>query len=98
MPFWMMLTFLVIVFLTGGGSRADVQSLVILRPIAVIFLTISILGLSQSDIRENRFLFWVAGAIIVLIGIQLVPLPPSIWQTFPGREIVIEADRAAGPG
>jgi O-antigen ligase len=98
MPFWMMLMFLVIVFLTGGGSRADIQSLVILRPIAVVFLTIALLGLGQNNIRDNRFLFWVAGAIVVLVSIQLVPLPPSLWQSFPGRGIVIEADRAAGLG
>jgi O-antigen ligase len=98
MPFWLMLTFLVIVFLLGGGSRADIQSLVILRPVAVIFLTIAILGLSQTNILENRFLFWVASATVVLVGVQLVPLPPSIWQSFPGRSIVIEADRAASLG
>ena len=97
-PFWCLVLFLVIVFTTGGGSRADIQSLVVLRPVAVVFLCIGLWGLRLPHIREYRFLFGMAAAILMLSAVHLVPLPPSVWSTFPGREIVSEVDRLAELG
>ena len=97
-PFWCLVMFLVIVFMTGGGARADIQSLVVLRPVAVVFLCIGLWGLRPSHIREYRFLFGMTAAILTLIVLHLIPLPPSVWGTFPGRAIVTEVDRLAGLG
>ena len=97
-PFWCLVIFLVIVFMTGGGARADIQSLVILRPVAVVFLCIGLWGLRLSHIREYRFLFGMTAAILMLVAAHLIPLPPSVWSTFPGRDIVTEVDRLAGLG
>ena len=84
--------------MTGGGSRGDIQSLVILRPTAAIFLCFGLWTISLSHIREFKFLFGMAAAILLLVALHLVPLPPSVWSTFPGRSIVSEVDRLAGLG
>jgi hypothetical protein len=42
--FWALTAFLFLTFLTGGGSRDDIQSLVILRPAAVIFCCVGIMS------------------------------------------------------
>ncbi len=96
--FWCLFLFLILVFLTGGGSRADIQSIVVLRPASVIFFGIGLWGLKRQHITEYRFLFAMAVAICVLVLIHLVPLPPPIWRAIPGRELLVEIDRVAGLG
>jgi O-antigen ligase len=97
-PFWALTVFLVLTFLTGGASRADVQSLIILRPAAAIFCGIALWSLRWSHVQENRFLFGMAAAIFALVGSHLIPLPPSIWGALPGREIITEIDKTAELG
>lgn len=97
-PYWALVTFLVLTFLTGGGSRPDIQSLIILRPAAVIFCGIGLWSLKWEHVNANRFLFGLVTAIFVLVGAHLVPLPPSIWGALPGREIITEIDKVAELG
>lgn len=94
----MLIGFLSLVFLTGGGSRGDIQSLVILRPVAVLVCGFGLWSLSAEHLRNYRFLFGFAAAVFALTIIHLVPLPPGIWSHLPGREIVVETDRAIGLG
>ena len=84
------------VFLTGGGSRADIQSLVVLRPAAVLACGFGLWTLSRGHLRQYRFLFAFAGAIFFVVILHLVPLPPSVWGSLPGRELIVEIDRVAG--
>jgi O-antigen ligase len=96
--YWTFNTFLIVVFLTGGGARADIQSLVILRPAAVMFCVISIWTIKWSDVQANKFLFGIAVVVFLLVGAHLIPLPPSIWRALPGREIILEIDKVARLG
>lgn len=98
MPFWALIALLIVVCITGGGSRADTQSLIILRPLAVIFCGLGILLVNRRQVSQYRFLFITASAITILIGAHLVPLPPAIWSALPGRAIVVEIDKAADIG
>lgn len=97
-PYWALVVFLILAFLTGGGSRADIQSLMLLRPAAVIFCGIGLWSLTREHINASRFLFGMTAAIFALVGAHLIPLPPSIWGSFPGREIIGEVDRTAKLG
>jgi hypothetical protein len=97
-PFWALVAFLLLTFLTGGASRADVQSLIILRPAAVIFCGIALWSLRWEDVKAHKFLFGLAAAIFALVSIHLIPLPPSIWGALPGRELLVEIDRVAELG
>jgi O-antigen ligase len=97
-PYWALIVFLNLTFLTGGASRADVQSLTILRPAATLFCAIGLLTLKWEHVKAYRFLFCMAASMFALVGSHLVPLPPSIWGALPGREIITEIDRVAELG
>ncbi len=97
-PYWALVAFLILTFLTGGASRADVQSLIILRPAAVIFCGIGLWSLQWEHVKAYRFFFGMAAAIFALVLSHLIPLPPSIWGALPGRGIITEVDKASGLG
>jgi O-antigen ligase len=97
-PYWALVFFLVLTFLTGGGSRADILSLVVLRPAAVLFCGVAFWSLSWEHVKAYRTLFGMAAAIFALVVFHLIPLPPAIWSSLPGREIITEIDNVAGLG
>ena len=96
--FWVLAVFLVFVFLTGGGSRPDIQSLVFLRPVAVLVCGYAAWTLRGEHVRRFWVLCTFAAATFLALAIQLVPLPPSIWMQLPGRDVVRDIDRIAGLG
>lgn len=85
--------FLLVVFLTGGSSRADMSSLSILRPISLLTLGYGLLTLSREHVRRYWPLVTIAVAAVALTALHLVPLPPSLWHALPGRESIAEIDR-----
>lgn len=95
-PFLGLCLLLVMVFALGGGSRGDILSLVILRPLSIILLGIGLVTLTRDHVRSHRFLFVMAALILLFLMVQLVPLPPSLWQALPGRDLVTTIDAAAG--
>lgn len=96
--FWMLALLLVMTLLLGGGSRADIASLMVLRPAAAVLLCYGIWGLTREQMADHRFLFCIASAVVGLVLAQLIPLPPAAWSLLPGRELVTDIDRAAGLG
>ena len=51
--------------------------------------------LRPTHIQANRFLFWSGISTVILFLVQLVPLPPAIWNSLPGRHIISAIDQAA---
>lgn len=96
--FWVLALWLLAVFLIGGGSRDDITSLVILRPLSAVVLAAAAYKVSVSDLRTYRSLIAIVAAIIGLVAAHLVPLPPVIWQQLPQRGLIAEIDRVAGLG
>lgn len=91
------LTFLIIVtYLCGGGARPDIQSLVVLRPVAAIAIGFGLLTFNREHWVKNRALFLFTGACGLIVGLHLIPLPPGLWSALPGRELIAEAAKAAG--
>ena len=45
---------------------------------------------------RSRSGWWLAAVILGLPAVQLIPLPPQVWTTLPGRAPVAEAYAAAG--
>jgi hypothetical protein len=97
-PFWLLVALLTLVFLTGGASRGDVQSLIVLRPVSVLLCGLALWSLKWDDVRANRFVFGMAAAIFLLSLAHLLPLPPMMWKALPGRELLAEVDRVAAVG
>ncbi len=97
-PFWALSAFLAITFWLGGSARPDVESLLILRPAAAVVLAIGLLGLRLDHVRAYAALFGFGATIFGLIVAHLIPLPPLIWHSFPGHDIVRQVDAAATLG
>jgi len=88
--------FLVVVFFTGGGSRDDIQSLLLLRPLAVLFCAYALTVKTADQWQGRKFPVYVACALLTLMVLQLIPLPPSIWTQLPGRQIFADIASIAG--
>ena len=94
--FWLLVALLISAFALGGGSRGDIASLIVLRPLSIIALGLGLVSLRAADAARHRWLLGLACASIALVALQLVPLPPGLLHALPGRAILGEIDRAAG--
>jgi O-antigen ligase len=92
----LLLGFLVLAFLLGGSSRADVASLALLRPIAAVAV-ICLAALAWRDaMRVARGPALLLATTIVLVFLHVIPLPPSVWTALPGRAVVVETMAVVG--
>lgn len=96
--FWLLAAFLTLVFLTGGASRIDVQSLLILRPASVFMCAIALISLRKEHLSGRQWLLTGLGTIMLLALLHLIPLPPCVWQTLPGRDVVLAVEKLVGIG
>lgn len=88
--------FLCFTFLLGGGSRADISSLIILRPLAAGFAAYAVLQLTREQLALIRFPLVFIGLCAVVIAAQLIPLPPELWTRLPARDLHASAFAAGG--
>jgi hypothetical protein len=51
-----------------------------------------------NDFLCNRAVLLLVAAIFALPLLQLVPLPPVLWQQLPQRELIVKIDHAVGLG
>jgi len=89
------LLFLALLFM-GGASRGDVQSLVVLRPLFALGLGTALLLIPRESFRNLRFSICFMIALAMLPLLHLVPLPPALWQSLPGRELEREVLMVVG--
>lgn len=94
--FWLFAGFMALVMLAGGGSRADIASNGPLRALAAVMLAVAVWYQGRATLR--RVLVPLCGvlALAVLIALQLVPLPPDVWGSLPGREPLVRLGELAG--
>lgn len=93
---WCALAFLLLVLSVGGtpryGSYGD--GLLELASLPIIFIATLQLA-RQPAIAGRTVVFAICAAILLLPLMQLIPLPPAIWTSLPGREFAVETFRAA---
>ena len=94
--FWLFAIFAALVFLTGGGSRADIESLGPLRTLSALVLAVALWFQSGKSLRRVITPLCIILLLAAWMAIQLVPLPPSIWAGLPGREVISELGMLAG--
>lgn len=92
--FWILCAFLLFIFLTGGSSWANAPTLIGLRPVSVLMLGYALATARRDALRHGAWLLVLAGLIVALTILHLIPLPPVLWQAMPGRGIVTELDSA----
>lgn len=93
---WSPIIFLALAFLMGGASRSDVESLPLLRFLCVLFATGYAFSLTRDDWRRIRVPLVLLTLVTLWLVVQLIPLPPEIWHTLPGREPIVAIDRQLG--
>jgi O-antigen ligase len=78
---------LVLAVLIGGASRDHVLRVSLLELAALPVLGLGLLRLyDQGRHRTHGFALAIAAAVLAVPLIQLIPLPPGLWQALPGRE------------
>lgn len=94
---WLWIGFFILALaLLGGSSRPDPMQNAMLRPIAALLLIPALYHLRLADLGRAKGLVTVFGLMMVWMVIQLVPLPPGLWQALPSRDIIAELDQLAG--
>lgn len=88
--------FALLVAAFGGSSRADPIQIAFLRPLAALSLIPALYLMDAKAWRQVPSLMIILGAFGVWMGLQLVPLPPGIWQSLPDRDVIAELDRLVG--
>src|SRR3546814_9333739 len=73
-------------WVAGGASHADVTGQVVTRGAAWSLLILAILLSARPVIAGADAAFWLLLATVLLVLLQLVPLPPAIWTALPGRD------------
>ena len=81
--------FLVACLLLGGSTRSAWPNMALqLGAIAILAWSAMSAPRAQAGL-PGRNLAYLCGAMVALVAIQLIPLPPAIWSALPGREFVV---------
>ncbi len=83
-------------FATGGASRTDVQSLLILRPLSVIVCALACMTLNRTHFSGRAGVLWWVGVLLLLALLHVIPLPSLIWQSLAGRQDLVDVEKLAG--
>lgn len=88
---------LVFSFALGGASQGHALRLAVVELASLPLLVIAAGRLIRTGLwREHRFALSLLAAVVAIPLIQLVPLPPSIWASLPGRDQMVIALQLAG--
>ncbi len=80
-----------------GGSSQGVWANAFLRLAAIVIIAWALIQRRDGpQPRPVRILLVLVGMALALALIQLVPLPPSIWGSLPGREQFLEGFQLIG--
>ncbi|MDO8297975.1 MAG: O-antigen ligase family protein [Caulobacter sp.] len=95
--FWLSAALLSLAFVFGGESRDNPLSTMMVELLGVTLLAATVwsrvlAGTGRVGWPEAALL----GVIFLVPVLQLIPLPPSLWMTLPGRHEAVETLRIAG--
>lgn len=90
-----------VLWVAGGASRSDVPAQAVVRTAATVVLVAAILFAPRFPPTRTipdamRPLWWIVGAAVALVLLQLVPLPPAVWQALPGRALFAQVAPLTG--
>lgn len=95
LTWWAYLLFLAVTLVGGGSARADAASLLYMRPVTVVCLLWFLIVVGRAGLREVRMPLILLGLMATVILLQLVPLPPDLWLSLPGRAMYAESAAVA---
>jgi hypothetical protein len=83
--------------LLGGASAAGFGANLLLQLLAIPMIGAGLLAVRRSPLaRSGHQLLLIMLLAVLLIAVQLVPLPPALWTALPGRGPVAEGFEALG--
>lgn len=95
LSFWLLAVYLTFVFLVGGSSRTDAQSLAILCPISVLACGFALATVRREHLNGSGWLLGLLALSALLLLAQVFQLPSWIWGILPGRGLILEIDKGA---
>lgn len=94
---WIILALLAtVVAFTGGASRFDAIQIFPLRSLSALFLVLSLFFLTKEKLKAERALVILFACFALIVMLQLVSLPPRLWQTLMGRTGILQLDATLG--
>ena len=77
----------------GGGAEGPANNGIIYAASAILLLSLGAAHASGSRPlpREAMVPLWLLAAVLLVGCIQLIPVPPAIWRSLPGRELAISS-------
>lgn len=84
-------------FALGGASQNHALRLAVVELGALPLLVLAAGRLAKDGLwREHRFALGLLAAIVAIPLVQLIPLPPAIWASLPGRGEMVLALQLSG--
>lgn len=81
----------VMLWLAGGAARGDVAGQIVVRSAAWVALIAMALFGARISVLQFRPVAWFLFAGLLLVLVQLIPLPPGLWGALPGRGLLADA-------
>ncbi len=78
-------------WIAGGASQSAEAGQAVVRLVAAVVLVIALLLGQRPALAPARPVWVILTASCLLVAVQCVPLPPTIWQLLPGREVFAAA-------
>jgi O-Antigen ligase len=94
LSFWLLSIYIPIIFIFGGSSRDDVQSVVVLHPLSVAMTAIALILIKRATVTENKIIITISTTLVIVVAAYLVPLPHAHWSGFAGHQLIEEVERA----
>lgn len=85
--FVMLLVFFGVLWVAGGASKADALGQVIVRSSAAVVLMAALFSVEWRWRDWPRPVVYLLMSTVALVLLQLLPLPPFLWQALPSRAI-----------
>jgi O-antigen ligase len=92
--FLLLCLFFCVLWLAGGASREDVLAQAVVRAAAWAILIVASLFGKRPVLSELKPIVILFLLILALPLVQLIPLPPPMWQTLSGRKVFASAANA----
>ena len=84
-------------FAFGGASQNHALRLALVELAALPLLVLAAGRLVQDGLwREHRFALGLLAAVVAILLVQLIPLPPAVWTGLPGRDQMVLALQITG--
>lgn len=89
LPLVLAVALLLLLWVAGGASRADAMGQIVVRAGSwAILITLILMG-PRPVMMGVRPVLVLLVLTIALPLLQLMPLPPALWQALPGRDILL---------